>query len=251
MALRDLYVAEGVGSPSSGWVEPAGLPAALRRHQQTFDTSTLPRSSHERIPSERRTSSRQGDGEVVETYRYTNAQGEVLYLVDRFKPKRFRQRRPDGRGGFVWNLTGVERVLFRLPEVLDAVACGRRVFICEGEKDVHALARAGVVATTCAGGASGWAKVVDHACEVLSGADVVVVADRDEVGLRHAHNVERTLSEHAASVLVVYPLHGKDAHDHLTTGFDVRDFVGVDGDDDRPTHPLARRSKRYKIKVAR
>jgi hypothetical protein len=42
----------------------------------------------------------------------------LLYQVVRFAPKDFRQRRPDGPGGWTWNLKGVRRVLYRLFELL-------------------------------------------------------------------------------------------------------------------------------------
>jgi hypothetical protein len=244
MNWSDLYKPETGAAPSSGWAEPAGLPAALRRPQQTFDTSTLARPNQRSSPRPRRLDPRRSGGRVVAVYDYVDPEGRPLYSVQRLEPKSFRQCRYDSNG-IAWNLTGVERVLYRLPEVLDAVATGRRVFIAEGEKDVHALEEVGVVATTCAGGAGGWTKVTEHAAAVLDGAEVVIVADRDDVGMRHAFNVERTLRERVKSVLIVQPLIGKDAHDHLAAGFDIADLVGED-DDGGLTYPLARR-KRYRI----
>jgi putative DNA primase/helicase len=57
---------------------------------------------------------------IVATYDYHNATGILLYQVVRFAPKDFRQRRPDGNGGWVWKMAGVERVPYRLPELLNA-----------------------------------------------------------------------------------------------------------------------------------
>ena len=54
---------------------------------------------------------------VVKTYDYTDVSGHLLYQVCRYVPKDFKQRCPDGRGGWVWNTKGVEKVLFRLPEI--------------------------------------------------------------------------------------------------------------------------------------
>src|SRR5579872_2504814 len=50
-------------------------------------------------------------------YDYRDERGEVLFQVVRGPGKRFRQRRPDGCGGWLWNLSGVRRVLYRLPEL--------------------------------------------------------------------------------------------------------------------------------------
>jgi hypothetical protein len=68
-------------------------------------------------------------------------------------PKEFRQRRPDGRGSWVWRLGDIRRVPFRLPQVVEAVAGGRWVVVVEGEKDVLTLERYGIVAICNAGGA--------------------------------------------------------------------------------------------------
>jgi putative DNA primase/helicase len=53
------------------------------------------------------------------TYCYVDENGELLFQVCRFVPKDFRQRRPDGRGGWTWNLDGVRRLLYRLPAVVE------------------------------------------------------------------------------------------------------------------------------------
>jgi hypothetical protein len=47
----------------------------------------------------------------VATYAYRDERGELLYQVVRYDvPKKdFRQRRPDGRGGWIWNLQGPPR----------------------------------------------------------------------------------------------------------------------------------------------
>ena len=57
---------------------------------------------------------------IAATYDYRDANGELLYQVVRFEPKGFAQRRPNGKGRWVWNLRGVRRVLYRLPELLAA-----------------------------------------------------------------------------------------------------------------------------------
>jgi hypothetical protein len=47
----------------------------------------------------------------VAAYDYTDERGELLYQTVRYEPKDFRQRRPDGSGGWVWKLNGVRLVL--------------------------------------------------------------------------------------------------------------------------------------------
>ena len=51
-------------------------------------------------------------------------------------------------------MQGVERVLYRLPEVLAA----GEVWVVEGEKDADSLAALGIVATCNAGGAGKWSE---------------------------------------------------------------------------------------------
>ena len=96
---------------------------------------------------------------IIKIYDYTDENGKLLYQNCRFaptktKPKPFRQRRPDGNGGFIWNLDGVTKTLYRLPELLESskqVWC----FVCEGEKDTDRLNDLGLTATT-SGSSTSW-----------------------------------------------------------------------------------------------
>src|ERR1044071_2954797 len=88
-------------------------------------------------------------GEMI-TYDYRDENGKLLYQVVRCEPKKFYQRRPDGIGGWINNLSGVRRVLYRLPDLL-ASKTTETVFICEGEKDCDRLKQSGCVVTTNVG----------------------------------------------------------------------------------------------------
>jgi hypothetical protein len=46
----------------------------------------------------------------VAAYDYTAEGGGLLYQAVRMEPKDFRCRRPDGHGGWIWNLAGVRVV---------------------------------------------------------------------------------------------------------------------------------------------
>ena len=76
---------------------------------------------------------------IVATYDYRDADGTLLFQSVRLEPKDFRQRRPDGNGGWAWNLKDVRRVLYRLP-ALSAADPSEPAFIVEGEKDADRLA---------------------------------------------------------------------------------------------------------------
>jgi hypothetical protein len=93
-------------------------------------------------------------GPVVARYNYNDENGKLLFQVTRHDPKDFRQRQPQGSSGWIWNIVGVRPVLYRLPELIEAVKEGKRINICEGEKDVQRFEREGLVATTNPGGAS-------------------------------------------------------------------------------------------------
>jgi hypothetical protein len=71
-----------------------------------------------------------GLGIIVAVYPYHDEAGITLFEVLRFDPKNFRQRRPDGKGGHIWGIKGVRLVPFRLPELTEAIALERVVFIC-------------------------------------------------------------------------------------------------------------------------
>jgi hypothetical protein len=156
-------------------------------------------------------------------YDYRDEGSRLLFQVVRAATpsgKTFRQRRPDGRDGWIWDVEGVRYVLYRLPELLAADPSGT-VYVVEGEKDVETLRALGLVATTNPGGALKWRP--EYSAE-LRGRNVVIVPDHDDVGRRHAADVARSLVEVAASVRVVdLPglTEGGDASDWLAAGHTI------------------------------
>lgn len=135
---------------------------------------------------------------IKETYDYQDEAGKTLFQVVRFEPKTFRQRRPDGKGGWVYNVDGVRVVPFHFRQLL--ANPDRVVFIVEGEKDVQALERIGCVATCNAGGALKWGS--DHAIH-LKDRDVIILPDNDDTGRQHAEQVAQSLQGIASGVKVV------------------------------------------------
>ncbi|HEV3075175.1 MAG TPA: CHC2 zinc finger domain-containing protein, partial [Thermoanaerobaculia bacterium] len=59
--------------------------------------------------------------EVEAVYDYRDGDGRLLYQVLRKRGKAFACRRPLPGSGWAWNLEGVERVLYRLPELAAAM----------------------------------------------------------------------------------------------------------------------------------
>ncbi len=137
---------------------------------------------------------------IIGTYDYNDEAGELLFQVVRYKPKGFRQRRPDGKEGWIWSIGKTPRVLYRLPEITEAVALERTIFIAEGEKAVEALVKLGVPATCSPGGAGKWR---DEYSRHLAGANVVILPDNDNPGREHAEMVMNSLKGVAASAKVL------------------------------------------------
>lgn len=156
-----------------------------------------------------------GRGRIVATYDYRDGQGELLYQVVRFEPKGFCQRRPDGKGGWIWKLGRTPRVLYRTSELL-AAAADEWVHVVEGEQDADRLALAGFLATTNPGGAGKWSKLSDDSA--LHGRRVAIIPDRDGPGRKHAEEVARRLHGRAKEVRVVQLPSGKDVSDWLDSG---------------------------------
>jgi hypothetical protein len=159
-------------------------------------------------------------GLIVETYDYLSANGEFSYQVTRHDPKDFRQRRRGKNGEWVWDLDGVQRIPYRLPELIEATSNEQMVVIPEGERDVNNLRAIGLSATCNSGGAGSWKPELN---QWFKGADVVIMADNDPQatnqktgelryhrdgrpvfpGQDHARDVARQLSGIAARVRVI------------------------------------------------
>lgn len=168
-------------------------------------------------------SQKPGPRRIAETYDYTDEAGTLLFQAVRYTPKGFNQRRPDGDGGWIWNLGDARRVLYRLPEVLAAAAAGKPIYFCEGEKDADRLAALGLTATTAPMGAMKKPEQWEAGyTEALSGAAVVILPDNDPAGTVHAAIVAAALHGSAKRVRVA-PLPG------LPEKGDVSDWLNAGG----------------------
>ena len=162
-------------------------------------------------------------GPAVEVYDYTDEGGNLLFQVLRTADKQFPQRRPDpsARSGWRWRVKGVRQVPYRLPQVIQAVAEHKTIWLAEGEKDVHALEAAGAVASCNPGGAGNWSADYD---QYFAGADIRIVAHKDKTGRKHATHVAEALRRAGAAVQILEALEGKDAADHLAAGYGLDTF---------------------------
>ena len=158
-------------------------------------------------------------------YDYIDDQGEVRYQVRRFEPKTFRQCRPDGKGGWLFNMDGVEALPYNLHYMITNPDAP--IFIVEGEKAAQRLTKLGLVATTSHGGAKKWQPVLN---QYFAGRNVVVLADNDDAGREHADIVIGNLFGVAGRVKRVeldgLPAKG-DVVDWLDSGKGLEDLTAA------------------------
>lgn len=136
----------------------------------------------------------------VITYDYKDEQGRPLFRVERSEPKQFRQSRWEG-GRYVPGLGSTRRVIYRL----DALSKQRpkALVICEGEKDVDALVRQGMAATTNPMGAGKWTENFTSQLVSCGVKTVAVIPDNDQPGDDHAERVAASCQQAGLFVKVV------------------------------------------------
>lgn len=195
------------------------------------------------------------------TYRYTDRLGVLIYFVKRWErledgehAKKFSQHRPmPGHPGeygrsisagvyrrgsdgewFVIDredetrdgdqlLEACPPSLYRLPELIEAIAQGETVILAEGEKDVETLVRLGFKATTNSSGGGTWRDV--HT-PLFNGADLILAVDNDKGG----HNRrDRLLSVFNAVAKCVRVLDIAQHWSECPKGGDVTDWVDQAG----------------------
>ena len=127
---------------------------------------------------------------------------------------------PDGK----LSLDGVERVPYKLPEVLQGIKDSKLIFLLEGEKDADRATEMGFVATTFLGGAGKWkAEYLEH----FKGADVVLIPDNDHPGIKGTQDIAEQLHGTTKNIKVLeLPGLGEEKSKH---GKDFSDWADIDG----------------------
>ena len=134
-------------------------------------------------------------GPIVAVYDYNH------YEVVRYEPKAFRQRRPDGAGGWHWNLKGITPRLYHQDSLT-----AERAMVCEGEKDVDRLRALGPgwkSATCNSGGAGKWRAAHTAALQAAGLNRLTVYPDNDDPGQDHARDVAAKCRKAGMDVKVV------------------------------------------------
>lgn len=169
------------------------------------------------------------DNGTLATYTYeTTPPMRVVRTIG----KRFYQQHREADRWVKGGVPTADRVLYRRSELVAEAARGGEVFVVEGEKDVESLRREGFCATTNLLGAGKW--FARYAPDFKGAARVIVVADKDEPGRRHARAVADSLRLVVPDVILCEALVGKDVTDHLIAGHGVDELVVLDESDDDP-----------------
>ena len=139
---------------------------------------------------------------VVDRYPYVDEKGELLFYTLRYLPKTFKQCHPSPNGEMIWNLEGVRRPLYHLPDVTRAVEWGHTIIVCEGEKDVNNLWLKAVRPATCNPlGAGKW--LAEHTQTLAGAREVIIIPDRDQAGYNHARNIAEALYDKVTSLKIL------------------------------------------------
>lgn len=128
-------------------------------------------------------------------------------------------------GSWQKGVGGIERLPYKLPQVLERMAQGGTICICEGEKDCDNADSIGITATCNPFGAEKW---TDEMSVFLTGARVVIIPDLDEPGWCHARVVEKSLLD--AGVASVGTLDLRTLMPDLPNKGDLSDYLDRGGD---------------------
>lgn len=155
-------------------------------------------------------------------YLYTDSFGKPLFRVVRTPDKKFWQQRLTPEGEWANGLGDTVRVLYRLQEVQSAVVGKKPIWIVEGEKDADRLHRMGLCATTNPGGAGKW---LPHHTDTVAGAELHIVADKDDPGRAHATAIRDACTPRGCRVTIWEAATGKDISDHLNAGHRIDELI--------------------------
>jgi len=113
---------------------------------------------------------------------------------------------------------GAPKLVYRLPQLNEAIKAGETVYVVEGENKVELLRKWGLAATCAPEGAG--KSYPEHTWHLRDANRVVILPDNDEPGRQHADQVGRTIGgdRHFLLELPGLPEHG-----------DVVDWATVEG----------------------
>lgn len=139
--------------------------------------------------------------ELLRKHEYTDKERKKLAV-------KYIYRKPDGSKAASWRryegdtlVKGLEGLKMPLYHVYSLADKSKPIFVVEGEKDVETIERLGFTATTSPNGAG--SKWLEEYSKELAGAEVIILANNDEVGMSHAKDSAESISKYASSVKLV------------------------------------------------
>lgn len=155
--------------------------------------------------------------EIVDVYKYCDEKGEILYETVKRADKTFSRRRPDGRGGYIWNWNGVRRVPYRLPELIAAINSGeKQIYLCEGEKDADNVRSLGLPTTNL----KDWRPEFNR---FVQDCHTVIIRDHDKPGVKLADKTAGILLKDIKAVRIIDLFDSEPMPDK--EGMDVSDWI--------------------------
>ena len=133
---------------------------------------------------------------IVAVYDHIDEIGNLSYQVLRYQPKSFAFRRPDSSGRWVYNIDGIKKIPYRLPELLQS-SKDTVVYFVEGQKDVDTLTSFGFTATTLTPLGKEWDSSLNRYFE---GRNIVLLPDNDGPGREYSYIIGSGLSGIANSI---------------------------------------------------
>ncbi|MDQ1274861.1 MAG: IclR helix-turn-helix protein [Euryarchaeota archaeon] len=133
------------------------------------------------------------------TFDYKDENGNLLYQAVRYPGKKFMQRQPYGNGKWIYQVKGIKKVPYHLPELLKANP-DVWVFIPEGEKHCDRLYNLGLIAICNVAGAEKWTPDLNP---YLKDRKVCILPDNDNPGQRHGQKVAHSLCMTAKEVRIL------------------------------------------------
>ena len=206
--------------------ESCGLDLArdgFARNQESF---TPPKTQIKIAPV--KTDTKKIKRKLTKVYDYVDEDGTLLFQKLRYQledgSKSFIHRRPnpDTPGDYVFNLKDTRKVLYRLPQLLEAIQNNEDVWLVEGEKDADTMCEHfKVAATTMTNGANSW--LPEYTVTLAAASLVNIIADNDEPGKQHAIHVRDEIRNAGGVANVWISKYAKDITDHVNAGYTINE----------------------------
>jgi 5S rRNA maturation endonuclease (ribonuclease M5) len=203
-----------------------GLPASTKIEGQIFFECWRFASEHWGVPAPPEKAEGNGSSDAawkfIAEYIYRTESGEPFLRVRKYLDEKNKKQYPQAHwqdGKWANGKPAGAKLPYRLPELRKA-SPATTIYFCEGEKNVDALDKIGVTATTASEGAA--AKWDDALTPHFKDRHVVILPDADEPGRKHAQKVALAINGVAQSLRIL------DLYPDRNDGSDVANWLEAD-----------------------